>query len=641
MRLLNTRTLELTNFVGEHPRYAILSHCWDAEEVLFSDLCNIEEARKKRGFRKVEKACEQAARDDFEFIWVDTTCIDKSSSAELSEAINSMFAWYRRASICYAYLADVEDLKSFKQSRWFTRAWTLQELLAPSALQTVGKYGMEFFSKDWQNLGSKASLSRLISDASGIGREYLEGKDLNDASISMRMSWAAERKATRAEDIAYSLLGLFDVNMPLLYGEGKLKAFRRLQEEIMKISEDETLFAWGDADSDMGSSSADVLASDPKDFAEAKDLVPFDEADDPIAPYSMTHRGLRICLKVSRPKDLPDDLADAMRMSIRPIRAPVMIWSSDDLVWAVLNCHVAHDYRNSVLIPLRSVAADVYIRDISTSVALIPSTFVTLVEEQCRKRAYPCLKEIFIRNSRVSSLSRGVQRRFGFLIRTLSGGLEIAKASCPSGAWNPIDMILRADNDSQTDRFWHASLMLILPSRTNTNTKYATCISLGSANDVGVKTPKAWCYLDDKIDSKNDIDLLTFHNEADSKRPRREVTYVRGPHSDGNGSLKVLIKQEKVHGQRMFVVDIEYINGEEMLNVPQSSTKTVLTYSSPDDNYPVEEHLLMPKISVTPVLDSPYKRKVDRPPLDVEFYHPAKRTLLPDAIDRERSLSAP
>jgi hypothetical protein len=641
MRLLNTRTLELTNFVGEHPRYAILSHCWDAEEVLFSDLCNIEEARKKRGFSKVEKACEQAARDDFEFIWVDTTCIDKSSSAELSEAINSMFAWYRRASICYAYLADVEDLKSFKQSRWFTRAWTLQELLAPSALQTVGKYGMEFFSKDWQNLGSKASLSRLISEASGIGREYLEGKDLNDASISMRMSWAAERKATRAEDIAYSLLGLFDVNMPLLYGEGKLKAFRRLQEEIMKISEDETLFAWGDADSDMGLSSADVLASDPKDFAEAKDLVPFDEADDPIAPYSMTHRGLRICLKVSRPKDLPDDLADAMRMSIRPIRAPVMIWSSDDLVWAVLNCHVAHDYRNSVLIPLRSVAADVYIRDISTSVALIPSTFVALVEEQCRKRAAPCLREIFIRNSRVSSLSRGVQRRFGFLIRTLSGGLEIAKASCPSGAWNPIDMILRADNDSQTDRFWHASLILNLPSRPNTNAKYATCISLGSANDIGVKTPKAWCYLDDKIDSKNDIDLLTFHNEADSKRPRREVTYVRGPHSDGNGSLKVLIKQEKVHGQRMFVVDIEYVNGEEMLHVPQSSTQTKLTYSSPDDNYPVEEHLLMPKISVTPVLDSPYKRKVDRPPLDVEFYHPAKRTLLPDAIGRERSLSAP
>lgn len=631
MRLLNTRTLELTNFIGEHPRYAILSHCWDAEEVLFSDLCNIEDARKKRGFSKVEKACEQAARDDFEYCWIDSCCIDKNSSAELSEAINSMFAWYRRASICYAYLADVEDLKTFKNSRWFTRAWTLQELLAPSALQTVGKYGMEFFSTDWQNLGSKASLSRLISDASGIGREYLEGKDLNDASISMRMSWAAERKATRAEDIAYSLLGLFDVNMPLLYGEGKLKAFRRLQEEIMKISEDETLFAWGDADSDMGSSSADVLASDPKDFAEAKDLVPFDEADDPIAPYSMTHRGLRICLKVSRPRDLPDDLADAMRMSIRPIRAPVMVYSSDDLAWAVLNCHVAHDYHNSVLIPLRSVTADVYIRDISTSVALIPSTFVALVEEHCRKRATPYLKEIFIRNSRVSSLSRGVQRRFGFLIRSLSDGLEIAKASCPSGAWNPIDMILRADNDSQTDRFWHASLMLILPFRSHTYTKYATCISLGCAYDVGVKIPKAWCYLDDKIDPKNNIDLLTYHNGADSKRPRREVTYVRGPYSDENDGLKVLIKQEKIHGQRMFVVDIELINGDEMLHAPQSLTQTKLTSSSPDNDYPEEENLLVPKIFVTPVLDSPYKRKTDQPPQGVESLHLA---------GRERSLSA-
>ena len=142
MRLLNTRTLELTDFIGEHPRYAILSHCWDAEEVLFSDLCTIEDARKKRGFSKVEKACEQAARDNFEYCWIDSCCIDKNSSAELSEAINSMFAWYRRASICYAYLADVEDLKTFKNSRWFTRACTLQELLAPIALQTFCKYGM-------------------------------------------------------------------------------------------------------------------------------------------------------------------------------------------------------------------------------------------------------------------------------------------------------------------------------------------------------------------------------------------------------------------------------------------------------------------------------------------------------------------
>ncbi|KAF3007419.1 hypothetical protein E8E13_002943 [Curvularia kusanoi] len=321
MRLLHARTLELTNFVGKRPPYAILSHCWDAEEVLFSDLSNMAEARKKRGFDKVEKACEQAVGDDFEYIWIDSCCIDKSSSAELSEAINSMFAWYREAHICYAYLADVEGPESFKQSRWFTRAWTLQELLAPSDFQSSGKAGMRFYTNKWKSLGSKTRLSHLIADASGIGKEYLEGKSLNNASISMRMSWAAEREATRAEDIAYSLLGLFDVNMPLLYGEGKLKAFRRLQEEIMKISEDQTLFAWeGDAGSEMGSSSAGVLASDPKDFTEAEYLVPFDEADDPIDPYSMTHRGLRICLKILRPNEWPNELADLMRSKIRPFR---------------------------------------------------------------------------------------------------------------------------------------------------------------------------------------------------------------------------------------------------------------------------------------------------------------------------------
>lgn len=628
--------------MSEQPAYAILSHCWDTEEVLFADLADGLEARKKQGFSKIEKACVQAARDGFEYIWIDSCCIDKSSSAELSEAINSMFAWYRGASKCYAYLADVERPEEFRRSRWFTRAWTLQELLAPSALQPIGKPGMEFFSSQWQSLGSKASLSLLISEASGIGREYLEGKDLNDASISMRMSWAAEREATRAEDIAYSLLGLFDVNMPLLYGEGKLKAFRRLQEEIMKISEDETLFAWGDADFDMGSSSADVLASDPKDFTDARDLVPFDEADGPIAPYSMTHRGLRICLKVLQPKNWPVELKGELQKVLRPLRSPIMIWSSNDLIWAVLNCHIAHDYRNSIVIPLRNISADVYIRDLSTSVALIPSTFVTLVEEQSRSRRLSLLKEIFIRNSRVSSLSRGVQRRFGFLIRSLSGGLELAKASCPSGAWNPTDMILQGDNDSQGDRFWHASLMLILPANPQATVKHATCLSLGCENDVTIKTPKAWCYIDDTIDNKNDVDLLLFHQGAGSKRPRHEVADFRGPTSV-NGVIKVMIKEEKVHGQRMFAVDIEYINDNSKLGVPHRAAPNNLTYPYPSMISSSEDHLLIPNIpSIQAPTDSPYKRKLEDTPLDGLCQQlPKRHSLSPRAVGRERSLSAP
>ncbi|KAF2633882.1 HET-domain-containing protein, partial [Macroventuria anomochaeta] len=223
MRLLNTCTLGLESFVGDYPPYAVLSHCWGEQEIMFSDVLNLAEAKKKQGFDKVEKTCEQAVRDGFDYVWIDTCCIDKSSSAELSEAINSMFAWYKGSSKCYAYLSDVDGLDGFARSKWFTRAWTLQELLAPSHLQNGGKSGMDFFSSHWVKLGSKSDLSNMIKDICGIEKEYLEGQSIYSASISMRMSWAAERKATRSEDIAYSLLGLFDVNMPLLYGEGKLK----------------------------------------------------------------------------------------------------------------------------------------------------------------------------------------------------------------------------------------------------------------------------------------------------------------------------------------------------------------------------------------------------------------------------------
>ena len=171
-------------------------------------------------------------------------CIDKTSSAELSEAINSMFSWYQNAAICYAYLSDVPKCADvltvdsmFSRSRWFTRGWTLQELIAPNNLT--------FFSMDWHPFGTKVELSSRVSSITGIERTFLSGKDLESASTAKRMSWAASRKTSRVEDIAYCLLGIFDINMPLIYGEGK-KAFRRLQEEIMKSrSEDHSLFAWG------------------------------------------------------------------------------------------------------------------------------------------------------------------------------------------------------------------------------------------------------------------------------------------------------------------------------------------------------------------------------------------------------------
>lgn len=173
----------------------------------------------------------------------DRCCINKNSSAELSEAINSMFSWYKNAQVCYAYLSDVGIVTSLQQkqtdikkSRWFTRGWTLQELLAPSSVV--------FFSNDWQSLGTKAELSDLLSDITDIDVDILRGLDLGFASVAQKMSWASARHTTRVEDVAYCLLGIFNVNMPLLYGEGN-KAFHRLQEEILKGSNDLSLFAWG------------------------------------------------------------------------------------------------------------------------------------------------------------------------------------------------------------------------------------------------------------------------------------------------------------------------------------------------------------------------------------------------------------
>ncbi|KAI1292977.1 heterokaryon incompatibility protein-domain-containing protein [Xylaria venustula] len=248
MRLLNAHTRQVDNFISsDGPEdFAILSHTWGPDEVIFQDLQSLseEELKLKGGYRKIDYCCKQAVKDGYDWVWVDTCCIDKTSSSELSEAINSMFRWYQEAAICYVYLEDVPDdssgdglLPALSKSRWFTRGWTLQELLAPA--------DVVFFSANWEHLTTKLKSVDILSTITGIEKAYLEGDPLEDASAAKKMSWAANRETTRIEDNAYCLLGIFDVNMPLIYGESK-KAFKRLQEEILKANpEDHTLFAWG------------------------------------------------------------------------------------------------------------------------------------------------------------------------------------------------------------------------------------------------------------------------------------------------------------------------------------------------------------------------------------------------------------
>lgn len=252
MRLLNCTTMRLEDHLGpKTPDYAILSHTWEEEEILFEDLQNSPRGKweNKKGARKVLDSISEARRLDLSYIWIDTCCIDKRSSAELSEAINSMFNWYMRSSVCIAYLSDVASINSFAQSKWFTRGWTLQELIAP--------WDVRFYDSNWTYLGDRRSLADAIANVTSIahsllGRtsrglhriEHIKLSRLYSHSISDRMSWASRRQTTRPEDIAYCLMGLFDVNMPLLYGEGAEKAFLRLQQTILEGTDDHSILCF-------------------------------------------------------------------------------------------------------------------------------------------------------------------------------------------------------------------------------------------------------------------------------------------------------------------------------------------------------------------------------------------------------------
>jgi len=224
------------------PRYAILSHTWgrDTEEVDFEDMM-AGSGRNKTGYNKIEFCGERAAGDDLKYFWVDSCCIKKSSSAELSEAIISMFRWYNRAAKCYVYLSDVfigeNDVQqsqsiwepAFRASKWFTRGWTLQELLAPISV--------EFFSSDCKRLGDKESLKLQIQEISGIDIQALQGSPLSEFTIVERMRWAAKRVTKLEEDRAYCLVGIFGVSMAAQYGEGRESAFKRLRSKIDKASD--------------------------------------------------------------------------------------------------------------------------------------------------------------------------------------------------------------------------------------------------------------------------------------------------------------------------------------------------------------------------------------------------------------------
>ena len=356
MRLLHSRDLTFKDFPGSNiPRYAIVSHRWSETELSYQSFLTDKELYlsghlESYGWTKIIKAAELTHQCNLEWIWIDTICINKESSAELTEAINSMYNWYKYACECFAFLPDVHydeawwmgdadpvrtfnadvdtsrvtgldystktklpDLghctfqpvayapvriseKEFMQSTWFKRSWTLQELMAPISLV--------FFNSNFQPIGTRNTLSFLITKATEIPLEFLRGdvtsrSQTTAACVAERMRWASNRDATRIEDKAYSMLGLFQVNLPLLYGEGH-RAFRRLQMEIIKETNDESILAWMPNRAMIPDMTWPILSLETNMFSyvRAANCALFERKH-----YEVTNMGLRFTLPLYNPRE--------------------------------------------------------------------------------------------------------------------------------------------------------------------------------------------------------------------------------------------------------------------------------------------------------------------------------------------------
>ncbi|KAF9470865.1 hypothetical protein BDN70DRAFT_820786 [Pholiota conissans] len=215
--------------IKSYAKYAILSHKWlrgTPGEITYDHWNRGSFNPDFAGYRKLTSFCRATWNDyGITLAWMDTVCINKDSSSELDESIRSMYAWYERAEICIVYLSETATISEIANDSWFTRGWTLQELLAPNRLK--------FYNSEWSQLEQegdndkcKNSIIKPIELATKISTAQLQ--DVSSTSFSCRMQWAASRIVTREEDMAYSLMGIFNVSLSIAYGEGAERAFLRL-----------------------------------------------------------------------------------------------------------------------------------------------------------------------------------------------------------------------------------------------------------------------------------------------------------------------------------------------------------------------------------------------------------------------------
>ncbi|KAI0602063.1 heterokaryon incompatibility protein-domain-containing protein [Biscogniauxia sp. FL1348] len=597
MRLINARTHKLEEFVGGHiPEYAILSHTWvEGEEVTFHEIQKLE-ARKKPGYTKIKQASSLALADGFQYIWVDTCCIDKTSSSELSEAINSMMSWYRQSEVCYAYLSDVkpglgakEQKRAFKNSRWFTRGWTLQELLAP--------WNLVFYSSDWSVIATRDDLADSVSQITGIDKSFLchsqfANKEqssradrvifrtkvftrdykknslrdkLNSASVAQRMSWASRRRTTRVEDTAYCLLGIFDINMPLLYGEGT-KAFFRLQEEIMKYSDDQSLLAWDFEGlyvdkSNRGLQSrswfsynhswasnhdpetleyAGILATSPSAFKNCQDRIQLDIGK-LTPPFAMTNKGLQLELPLSDKKDHP---------------------------YALLQCQSKHAPASILAIPLKRTWKNTFVR---------PRLPLILVSSKLWSKWRLTTLYTLLQGGSVSNPQE--LREYTVIVGSVPQGLYVMDIWSSSGSWGRGSQVIIEGDDEAFAR----ERALIMLGDTNDNETLIILVAVEGDPVGGVQVAyhltEAYYESDGSLRPWDQLKALgqkgwEWDSETeegdnlfkDPKRTLREWMHSFNKNSASasntidttNGVYSAKISSENSFGKKVLIVDVRY-----------------------------------------------------------------------------------
>jgi hypothetical protein len=540
MRLLyiadDGRLILTEDLVGDKiPPYAILSHTWqEGQEVTFDDLetiNNVKELREvyKHGYRKIVFCAQQAKVDKLDYFWVDTCCIDKSNSSELQEAINSMFSWYENAARCYVYLSDTplggptlgEDIRSRLQNcRWFTRGWTLQELIAARHVT--------FFDRDWKSVGSKEELVETIAAITGIDALALSHRcDLHELSVAKRLSWAARRQTTRIEDQAYCLLGLLDINMTLIYGEGE-KAFRRLQDELIKKSADGSLFLWSRR------MNAGILAPSPSDFSPCGRIIQT-QIDGISHSWEMTHRGLRLTLPVLQQCDgsflgilacrMEDDYSHVLALKLKK-HGQDNTWGRPVMVCSVQKCTMQCENPEACVRELHGVHTVATDR-LGTS--LITTILIPLHNFQTRMSfsALRYTQSVWIRS--IPASLRPIQ-------------------SFPDYQWNLKTMTFNRYKSTSIYADGYKQVGAVLFSD-GSDTKFAVCFAVS----YKVQFIEVICGGDYCLESIcKGLDAATSHQHSE----RRTAHHAQHACGTADVQVQAMLNSEKVMGEEVWVIDL-------------------------------------------------------------------------------------